>query len=439
MSKLIKNIASLGVVQLVNYVFPLITVPYISRIIGPEGYGIINYATAFIAYFVLLVGYGFDLTATRRIARNPNDLLNRNKVFSEVINARILLFLLSFLLFLVAILYVEPIKKDIRVSLLLFVGCLSTILTPQFIYQGMQELSIFAKVNFAKGVITTIMVFMIIKRPEDYIWLITINVVVGFMMSIFFLIHAFKKFNLIFNFITPRDTFILLWNERMIFLSTVVISLYTTTNTVLLGFFDSIENVGYFTTSQSFLTIVTTVLTVPLATALFPYIGTSFSFSREQGLDVVKKILPIVFYSVTFSCLCLWLLSPLLVSVLYGGKFNNSILPLQIMSFLPLIICLSNMFGIQVMLNLGMDKLFFKITTICSILGLTCNVFMSKYWGYIGTAWNIVIIESIVTAIMYISLKRTGIDIFQSQNFYPKNVLIFLKNNLSKNNLSKNK
>jgi PST family polysaccharide transporter len=85
------------------------------------------------------------------------------------------------------------------------------------------------------------------------------------------------------------------------------------------------------------------------------------------------------------------------------------------------------------MLNLGLDRLFFKITAICSILGLTCNVFMSKYWGYIGTACNIVIIESIVTTVMYISLKKIGVDIFQIQNFYPKNIIIFLKNNLSKN------
>ena len=67
-NQLLKNIFSLGSVQLVNYVFPLITVPYVSRIIGPDSYGIINYATAFIAYFTLLIGYGFDLTGTRKIA-----------------------------------------------------------------------------------------------------------------------------------------------------------------------------------------------------------------------------------------------------------------------------------------------------------------------------------------------------------------------------------
>ena len=80
---LIKNIASLGVVQIVNYIFPLITIPYISRIIGPTGLGTINYITAVVAYFTVIVGYGFDLTATRKIAYNPTSIRNRRLVLME--------------------------------------------------------------------------------------------------------------------------------------------------------------------------------------------------------------------------------------------------------------------------------------------------------------------------------------------------------------------
>jgi PST family polysaccharide transporter len=432
MSKLIKNIASLGVVQIVNYIFPLITVPYVSRIIGPEGYGIVNYATAFTSYFIMLIGYGFDLTATRRIARNPDDIQYRSRVFSEIINARITLFFFSLLLFLIAISYIEPLKKNLNVSIILFFTCVSTILTPQYIYQGMQELSVFAKVNFVKGIISTLIVFLVIKKSEDYIYLVAINVFLGLCISFFFLVHAIKKFNIKFYFIPPKQTFSLIWQERIIFFSTVVISLYTTTNTVLLGFFDSIQNVGYFTTSQIFVNIISTVLTVPLATALFPFIGSAFSKSKENGLEVVKKILPVVFYCVSISCLVLFFLTPFIIGLLYGNKFDKSIFPMQIMAFLPLIICLSNMFGIQVILNLGLDKLFFRITAICSICGLLCNILMSKYWGYIGTAWNVVIIESTVTIAMYLALKRRGISIIDLRSFKPKNIVNFLKNNLLK-------
>ena len=85
-SKLIKNTLSLGVVQAVNYVFPLITVPYVSRIIGPEGYGIFNYSTVFVGYFTLLIAYGFDLTGTRKIAKSDGDISAINTIVSEVLS-----------------------------------------------------------------------------------------------------------------------------------------------------------------------------------------------------------------------------------------------------------------------------------------------------------------------------------------------------------------
>ena len=83
---LIKNITSLGVVQIVNYAFPLITIPFVSRILGPSSLGTINYINAFIVYFTVLVGYGFNYSATRKISANYNDIKNRDLVFSEVIS-----------------------------------------------------------------------------------------------------------------------------------------------------------------------------------------------------------------------------------------------------------------------------------------------------------------------------------------------------------------
>ena len=141
-NQLLKNIFSLGSVQLVNYVFPLITVPYVSRIIGPDSYGIINYATAFIAYFTLLIGYGFDLTGTRKIARNPDDNHYVSTVFSQILNARILLFFVSCLLFVLSVLFVGPLKQNTYVTVTLFISTISSVLVPQYIYQGKQQLSI---------------------------------------------------------------------------------------------------------------------------------------------------------------------------------------------------------------------------------------------------------------------------------------------------------
>ena len=261
-------------------------------------------------------------------------------------------------------------------------------------------------------------------------YLVAINVFLSLCISFFFFLYAKKIYNLKFNLIPLYNSISFIWHERVIFLSTVVISLYTTTNVVLLGFFDSIKNVGYFTTGQSLVNILTGVLTAPLSAALYPFLGSAFSKSKEEGLEVARRIIPVIFYLVTISCFTLFLFAPLAVNLLFGINFENSILPIQILAFSPLIISLSNFFGIQIMLNLNLDKIFLKIIALCSVFGLACNIFMSNYWGYIGTAYNIIIVESTVTISFFFALKKRGIHLINFNYFKPKEFLNYLKNNL---------
>ncbi|MHB9056612.1 MAG: flippase [Paludibacteraceae bacterium] len=437
MSKqLFKNIFSLSTVQLVNYVFPLITVPYVSRIIGPDSYGIINYATAFIAYFTLLIGFGFDLTGTRKIARNPDDNQYVNTVFSEVVNARILLFLISCVLFTLCLFFVKPLQNNIYVALIIFATTISSVIVPQFIYQGKQHLSIFAILNFLKGLINTILIFLLIKYKEDYVLLPAINVLVATLSSLFLLVYAYKKFNLRFYWIKFRQILKLLNEEKVIFISTVVISLYTTTNTVVLGLFASTVEVGYFTVSMSLLNVINSVISVPVASAFYPYIGNAFSKDREAGLDVVRKIFPVITFMTFIAGVFLFTFAPLIIHVFYGNQFQNAVTVFRIMAFTPFVISMSNLFGIQTMLNLNMDKIFFKATAVASIFGLIINIFMSKYFSYIGTAWNTIIIESFVSVYMFFLLKNNHIDIIEKKYFNPKYVIIVAKSVFMKNNHS---
>ena len=380
------------------------------------------------SYFILLISYGFELSATRRIARNPDDTHYRSKVFSEILNARIILFLLSFFLFLIAINFIVPLRTNTTVSILLFVMCLSNVLTPQYIYQGMQNLSVFAKVNFLRGLLGTILIFLLINQQKDYVYLVGINFFLSISISLYFFFDAKKRYNLKFSFIPLKDTLLFIWNERVIFFSTLVISFYTTTNVVILGLFDNITNVGFFTTGQSLVNISTAILSAPFSMALYPYLGSAFSESKEYGLEAASKILPFLFYIIFISCLLLFLAAPFLINLLYGAKFHNSILPMQILAFSPLIIAMSNFFGIQVMLNLNLDNLFLKITTMCSVIGIIFNLIMSNYWGFVGTSLNILVVELTVTLIMYFELRKRGLNIIKIKNFSPQSIL-----NLSQN------
>lgn len=131
-----KNILSLGIVQIANYVLPLIAIPIVSRIIGPEKFGIINFLQAFVAYFILLISYGFNLTATRRLAVNPNDAEKRNQVFSEVISAQAILLLFSTIVFLVCLLLIPELREEWVVSLFTFATCFGTFFNSKLAIPG---------------------------------------------------------------------------------------------------------------------------------------------------------------------------------------------------------------------------------------------------------------------------------------------------------------
>ncbi len=435
--QIIKNIFSLGTVQLVNYAFPLITVPYVSRIIGPDSYGIINYATAFIGYFAILIGYGFNLTATRRIAQRPNDNEYISKIFSEITSARIILFLVSSLLFIISVIFVKPLSRNVYVAIVLFASTISYVLNPQYIYQGKQNLTIFAFLNFAKGLINTILIFVLIKEKENYVVLPTLNVILAIFSSIFLLVYAVKKYRLHFYWVSVKKTLKLLITERIIFLSTVVISLYTTTNVVVLGFFASEAEVGFFTVSLSLLNVIISVISIPLSTALYPYIGTAFSVNKEKGLETIKKIFPIVSYTTFIACTILFIFAPIIIQLFYGDKFNNSIVAFRIIAFMPFVVSISNIFGIQTMLNLKMDKLFFKATASASVFGFLLNIIMSKMYSYIGTAWNTIVIEIFVTLYMYYLLKKNNLNVIERKYFNPKYSIMILKNAISKKGLER--
>lgn len=413
----------MGTVQLVNYVFPLITVPYISRIIGPDSYGIINYATAFIAYFTLLIGYGFDLTGTRKIARNPDDNEYVSSVFSEILNARILLFVVSCALFIVSIFLATPLNRNLFVAYVLFFSTISTVLTPQFVFQGKQHLTIFAALNFVKGLLYAVLIFVLIKQKSDFVLIPVLTVSIGLISAVFLLIYAFKKFHLHYYKSSLRQIFRLLNEEKIIFFSTVVISLYTTTNTVVLGFFASSAEIGYYTVSSSLLNVINSVISVPIATAFYPYIGNAFAENKENGLNILKRIFPVISYLTFFAGILLFIFAPLIISIIYGNKFHNSITAFRIMAFIPFIVSLSNIFGIQTMLNLNMDKIFLKVTFIASVIGVFLNILMSKYYSYIGTAWNTLIIETFVTVYMYFLLKKNDIQLFEKEYFSIKYVV----------------
>ncbi|NDK57505.1 flippase [Pontibacter fetidus] len=414
---LLKNITSVGFVQIANYVFPMITIPIVSRIVGPDKLGVINFTASFIAYFTLLIGFGFDLTATRKIAADPGNENNRNKVFSEVFTSQSLLFIFSLVVFIISLYTIPELKQEKMVAIYTFLTCLATLFTQNWLFQAMQDLPKVAILNLLSKVIFTIIILIMVKAKEDYIWQPLALSLSQVLIAIISFAWAIKKYRLKFHFIKVSRSLRLLWDEKTFFFSLCIISLYTTTNIVVLGILQDSTQVAYYTSAQKLIAIMQAVITIPLAQAFYPYIGKAFGESYERGIEIAQKLIPIVFVFTFIAGVIIFAGAPIFIKFFYGEAFKPAIEVCRILAFVPMCIALGTIAGIHVMLNLKKDKLFFKVICVGATVSIFLNIFLVKHFGYIGSAYTWAITECFNLVLLVVMLKIHGISILNLTYF----------------------
>jgi O-antigen/teichoic acid export membrane protein len=409
-TNLLKNIFSLGMVQVATYFLPLISVPIITRIIGPSKYGIINFAVAFIAYFNLIISYSFDFTATRKIAKDPNNNEYRNKVFSEVFYSQCLLFIFSTGTFSILIFTVPELRNNLTVILFSYFVCVAALFTQNWLFQAMQDLSKVAFLNLISKLLFTATILLVVRKKEDYIWQPFLIGVIQIAIAIWSFIWALKSYKINFIKITFLKSLHVLWQDRIVFFSLIFVNLYSSTNVVILGLYQNPEQVGYFSAAQRLIIIAQSVLSIPLAQAFYPFIGKAFGENRKLGLQMTQKLIPLIILFIGSSSLLMFILGPFVIKIFYGPKFAESIPVFQILAIVPLIFSLNNVLGIQIMMNLEMENHFLKITAVTGILSVLLNLALVKQWGYMGITINWLATEIFLFVTMYIILKNQNLN-----------------------------
>jgi O-antigen/teichoic acid export membrane protein len=201
-----------------------------------------------------------------------------------------------------------------------------------------------------------------------------------------------------------------LFEDRVVFFSLVFVTLYSSTNTVILGLYQSAEQVGYYTAAQRLIVVAQAVLVMPLAQAFYPFAGKAFGEGREQGLRVVQKMVPLIIVVLGLASIVMLVIGPSVIRIFYGHKFEPAIPVFELLTIVPLIYSLNNVFGIQIMMNLGLDKLFFRITASAGIFSVLLNLLTIKRWGYMGSTINWLVTETFLLIAMYVILRRKGLN-----------------------------
>jgi PST family polysaccharide transporter len=389
---LVQNFFSLSVLNALNYIFPIVLVPYLTRKLGVEKYGLYIFAFSIINYFVLIVRFGFDFSATKQVALNRNDREKLNELFSSILVIRLMLSFLSFAIILALIQFIPKFSED-KVLYFYGIGIFFGIsLTPTWFFLGMEKMKFITIINFFIRIVLVGLVVIFIKDANDYRLVLLFNSISFFLGGILSLLISFKIFRI--NFIYPsfrviKYHFLDGWH---LFLSTIGVNFYRESNVIILGFIAGYKYVGIYAAAEKLIKAIQS-LTIPIVNTLFPYFGRKLSDGNKASEflrfnKIGKYYIILIFFIAVIS----FLFSEFIIQ-LVGKEYYASIPVFKYLCFVILIGGYNYYYGMLGLVNIGKDKDFTRYVWISGVLGVFSSIFLSYILNEIGAAISVVIAE----------------------------------------------
>lgn len=391
------NFGYLSLLQIAGYVFPLLTMPYLARVIGADGFGKIAFASAIVVWIQTISDWGFNLTATRDVAQNRADKEKVSRIFSNVLWARCLLTVFSGLLLLIAVVAVPYLRENADIVFVTFLLVPGHILFPEWFFQAIEKMKYTTTFNLLIKLVFTIAVFIFIHEKEDYIIQPLLSTIGFLLCGIGALFLILKKWG--YTLYRPQ------WSEIArtikgstdIFINNLMPNLYNSFSVMLLGFFGGATANGLYDGGNKFPTIFYNFQSV-LSRAFYPFL------SRRPDKHHFYAKLNVG--SALISAIILILLSPLVIKIMLGDEFEKSVIVMQILSFSVVFLAMDYTYGTNFLIIHHEERALRNMTFVCSLFGMCAALPLVYYFTYIGAAITVLLCRGLLGIGAFVLAKK---------------------------------
>ena len=390
-----KNFCSLSVLQAFNYILPLLVLPYLIRTVGLNYFGVLMFSQSIINYFIIIVDYGFNLSATREVSIHRNEKNKLIEIYTSVTGIKLILFAIcSF--FLSLFFLFDEIRNYYYIYVSFYLMVLGQIFFPVWFFQGIEKMEFITLINVITKTLCMLLVFVLILDSNDF-WIYPVLVSLGFILSGICSIFILKiKFGIKFE---KRRLNILSYLKKgyPIFISTFYTSFFRLLPLNLLGFMYRPELVAIYALAEKIIRSLL-MLQQPIVQSLFPRVSVLFKESKSQAINQIKKF---IYFSVPLLLLVILLLNIFshdLVILIGGVEMLESVILFKLFTPLILIIFLANIFGSQIMLNIGLTYEFQKVLKKSALLSIFVLPVTIYYLNCIGAVFGVLLIEFLILA-----------------------------------------
>lgn len=390
MASIRKNFIFNATLTICGYIFPLMVIPYVSRVLGVANIGACNFVDSIVDYFTIVSMMGINTLGIREIAKAKSSQKELNKVFSELFSLNTITTIIAVFLLTISVFCVQKFQdyKD-----LFYLGILKLFFNYMLINWFFQGLEDFKYITIRYVIVKTLFVisiFTLIHTSNDtnlYYMLVCLSWALNGIINIIYskkVVSFHFTFNIRKEFITSFLILGCYWFMN---------SLYTTFNVAFLGFKTNDTEVGYYTSANRLLCIIIALFTT-LSSVIVPRVS---SLTKNTNIKECKKIInksfdAVIMFSIPLTIFVFYY-SPHIIKFIFGIDFVGSVTPLRIMALLFLFIGINQILVLQILMPTSKDKEILRNSAIAGSIGIISSIILVTFYGKNGASFELIIGE----------------------------------------------
>ncbi|MDD2781654.1 flippase [Sulfuricurvum sp.] len=406
--RFISNLFALASLQGVNYILPLLTLPYLVRVLGPEYFGLLAFATATIIYFGLITDYGFNLTATRQISIHRHNKDKIIEIFSSVMTIKVLLMTFSLIVMSIIVFSFDKFSQHWEIYFLTFGTVIGQTLFPVWFFQGMERMKYSTYLNILSKSIFTIAIFAFVHNQNDY-YLVPILTSIGFIIAGIWSLTLIKKdFDISFKIQSVESIKFYFMDGWHIFLTTFQSNILSSSGVFILGLFYSNTVVGYYAAVDKLLRAIAGIF-APITQAFFPLISAKLSHSKKEGQKLLLKVASYVMVMVVIAMSLMYLFADDIIYIVLGEEFVSYSYILKVLSIYFFFGMINNFTGIQYLTSIGKSKYYLKSFAISSLIAVTLYFTLTPLFAIYGILIGMITSEIALSVLMFYAIWKNSL------------------------------
>ena len=382
------NFSYLSILQVFTILFPLLTYPYLLRVIGLELYGVIVFAQAIINYVSLVINFGFNMSVARKVAVYKEDKVLLSRIVSSTYLCKLILWLICLVVYLLIISLVPFFKDYYWVYVLSFLLTFNELLLPIWFFQGIEKMKYITIVNLSARLLFVVAIFLFVREREDYLWVPLLNGIGAMLAGCLSLYIVLGKERINLSVIPIRDLKLAYKESAPLFVSIVSTQIYVNVNKLLIGSFLGMSEVSIYDMADKMLYLMKLPISM-MAQAVFPKI------SRERNVSFVNRVMFLVAGVVTLAYVALFAGSEWIVRFFSGEYIKESSVIMRLLGVSAIFVSFNVFMGGNRLVPFGYSSVYMRVMV------SNCLFFLAG----IGLLWVIENINMYTVTVMAVAVE----------------------------------